>query len=107
MDCCREFIRLWWPREAAKASRRRTCLQPETLVPLLAELGPTYFEQIFNLLNAVETADHFLRHLLLEEGIDISLESHRSFLGFHQDALLGDIRAGLEGHGNLLQKSRS
>ena len=66
-------------------------------------LRPAYFEQVFDLLDAINSADDFLGHLFLEEGIDVSAKADGAFLGFDEDSLAGDVGAGLEGDGDLFE----
>ena len=58
----------------------------------LKALGPVYFEQVDDALDAVDPPDRFLCHLLLKERTYVALENNAAVSGFELHLAAGHVR---------------
>lgn len=69
-----------------------------------ARSRPVDLQQVFNLLNAVDSADGFLGHLFLEEGLHVTAEDDVAVGGFNVDALIRHVGAGGKGVADAIEQ---
>ena len=62
--------------------------------------------KIINLLHAIDPADRFLRHLLLEERAHAALEHHAAIAGLDANLVARHVRVGRQSVVNAVEQRR-